>query len=172
MNDEELQQAIYLANKGYPRALQDLRAQYAWSDAQAQKELGAQDFAILQRQREAENAAINTALQNKTEYVSPGNLESIRQANLVKDIPFGLGVGKALGYAYEVQNKDGEAFQRYDAQGNLTQFRDRHHDKWINSSDVKPIGAVYNDEEGYVTQYQYKNKDLGIDSTFTAMGKR
>jgi hypothetical protein len=174
MNDEELQYAIYLANKGYPRALQDLRAQYAWSDAQNQKaldaqEISAQDFAMLQRQREAENAAINTALQNKTEYVSPGNLESIRQADLVKDTPFGLGVGKALGYPYELKNKDGEVFQRYDAQGNLTQFRDRHHDKWINSSDVKPIGAVYNDEDGYVTQYQYKNKDLGIDNTFTAM---
>jgi hypothetical protein len=174
MNDEELQYAIFLANKGYPRALQDLRAQYAWSDAQNQKaldaqEISAQDFAMLQRQREAENAAINTALQNKTEYVSPGNLESIRQADLVKDTPFGLGVGRALGYPYELKNKDGEVFQRYDAQGNLTQFRDRHHDKWINSSDVKPIGAVYNNEEGYVTQYQYKNKDLGIDNTFTAM---
>lgn len=174
MNDEELQYAIFLANKGYPRALQDLRAQYAWSDAQNQKaldaqEISAQDFAMLQRQREAENAAINTALQNKTEYVSPGNLESIRQADLVKDTPFGLGVGKALGYPYELKNKDGEVFQRYDAQGNLTQFRDRHHDKWINSSDVKPIGAVYNNEDGYVTQYQYKNKDLGIDNTFTAM---
>jgi hypothetical protein len=173
MDENELEYAVYLANKGYPRALKDLRAQYAWDDAQNQKlldaqEISAQDFAIRQRQRAAEDAAINTALQNKTEYASPGNLESIRQADLVKNIPFGLGVGKALGYPYELKNKDGEVFQRYDAQGNLTQFRDRHHDTWINSSDVKPIGAVSTDE-GYVTQYQYKNKDIGIDNTFTAM---
>jgi hypothetical protein len=94
----------------------------------------------------------------------------VKQANSQKDTPFGLGVGKAIGYPYELKNKDGEVFQRYDAQGNLTEFRDRNHDKWINSSDVKPIGVAFDPIEGkMVTEYQYKNKDLGIDNTFTAM---
>lgn len=59
----------------------------------------ASQAAIDQRQTAAEQAAVNAAIQNKTEYVSPGNVEEIRQANLVKDIPFGTGVGQALGYS-------------------------------------------------------------------------
>jgi len=98
----------------------------------------------------------------------------IKQSESKKDVPFGTGKGKALGYAYELKNRDGEPYQRYDAQGNLTEFRDYHHDTWIKSSDVKPIGTVFDSELGkLVTEYQYENKDLGIDDTkFTADNAR
>ena len=74
-------------------------AQQAADYAAEQARQIAQTTKIQQAQQAAEQAAVNTAVKTGTEYVSPGNVEEIRQANLVKDTPFGTGVGRALGYS-------------------------------------------------------------------------
>ena len=119
----------------------------------------AQALAIQQKQQAAEQAAVNTAVQNKTEYVSPGNVEEIRQANLVKDVPFGVGLGQAIGRPYELLNADGEPYRRFDAKGNLTEFVDRLTGKWAKASDVKPVGSAFDDiANKFITEYEYNGR--------------
>ena len=80
----------------------------------------------------------------------------IKQSESEKDVAFGTGRGQAVGYAYELKNEDGEPYQRYDAQGNLTEFLNRVTGEWNKASDVKPIGTVFDPTQGkMVTQYQY-----------------
>lgn len=191
----ELEHATRLAEQGYTRALDDIRAQDAWNAAQAQEAANqaaqeaaqaqawanqvtnesarqaaqqAADYAaeqarqiaqatqIQQTQRAAEQAAVDTAIKSGTEYVSPGNVEEIRQANLVKDTPFGVGMGQAIGRPYELLNADGEPYKRFDARGNLTEFVDRLTGKWAKASDVKPVGSVFDDiANKFITEYEY-----------------
>lgn len=191
----ELEHATRLAEQGYTRALDDIRAQDAWNAAQAQEAANqaaqeaaqaqawanqvtnesarqaaqqAADYAaeqarqiaqatqIQQTQRAAEQAAVDTAIKSGTEYVSPGNAEEIRQANLVKDTPFGVGMGQAIGRPYELLNADGEPYKRFDARGNLTEFVDRLTGKWAKASDVKPVGSVFDDiANKFITEYEY-----------------
>jgi len=69
---------------------------------------------------------------------------------------FGAGVGQAVGRPYELKNEEGEPYQRYDANGNLTEFVNRLTGEWTKASDVKPIGTVFDPTQGkMVTQYQY-----------------
>ena len=69
---------------------------------------------------------------------------------------FGVGRGQAIGQPYELKNADGEPYQRYDANGNLTEFVNRLTGEWTKASDVKPIGTVFDPTQGkMVTQYQY-----------------
>ena len=80
----------------------------------------------------------------------------IKQSESEKNIAFGTGRGQAVGYAYELKNEDGEPYQRYDANGNLTEFLNRITGEWTKASDVKPIGTVFDPVQGkMVTQYQY-----------------
>ena len=70
-------------------------------------------------------------------------------------VPFGTGMGQALGYAYGVKNSEGDLFKKFDAQGNLTEFLDQH-GQWQKASDVKPTGFQYNEDTGkYDTVYSY-----------------
>ena len=80
----------------------------------------------------------------------------LNQSKSEKDVAFGTGRGQALGYAYELRNEDDEPYQRYDAQGNLTEFLNRVSGEWNKASDVKPIGTVFDPTQGkMVTQYQF-----------------
>jgi len=80
----------------------------------------------------------------------------LKQAVSEKNTPFGLGRGQAVGYAYELKNEDGEPYQRYDANGNLTEFVNRLTGEWTKASDVKPIGSVFDPNQGkFVTEYKY-----------------
>lgn len=80
----------------------------------------------------------------------------IKESTAAAKIPFGAGRGQAVGYAYELKNAEGDPYQRYDANGNLTEFVNRLTGEWTKSSDVKPIGTVFDPEQGkFVTQYQY-----------------
>ena len=80
----------------------------------------------------------------------------IEQSVSAANIPFGVGRGQSVGYAYELKNEEGEPYQRYDANGNLTEFVNRLTGEWTKASDVKPIGTVFNPEQGkFVTEYQY-----------------
>jgi hypothetical protein len=80
----------------------------------------------------------------------------LKQAVSEKNTPFGLGRGQAAGYAYELKNEEGEPFQRYDANGNLTEFVNRLTGEWTKASDVKPIGSAFDPMQGkFVTEYQY-----------------
>ena len=71
-------------------------------------------------------------------------------------LPFGAGMGPATGKPYELKNEDGEPYRRFDAKGNLTEFVDRQTGKWAKTSDVKPIGTMFDPMTGsLVTQYEY-----------------
>lgn len=131
-------------------------AQQRADELRAAAKQQAQDVAIQQRQQAAEQAAVNKAIKTGTEYVSPGNVEQIRQANLVKNTPFGVGMGQAIGRPYELLNADGEPYKRFDARGNLTEFVDRLTGKWAKASDVKPVGSVFDDiANKFITEYEY-----------------
>jgi len=151
----EAERAQAWANQVTNEAVQAAAQQRA-DELNAIAQQQANQAAIDQRQQAAEQAAVDAAVQNKTEYVSPGNIEEKRQADLVKDIPFGVGMGQALGYSYELLNADGEPYQRYDAQGNLIEFVDRLTGKWANVSDVKPVGSTFDQMANkYITEYEY-----------------
>jgi hypothetical protein len=58
------------------------------------------------------------------------------------------------GYPQAQQNC--EPYRRFDAKGNLTEFVDRQTGKWAKTSDVKPIGTIFDPMTGsLVTQYEY-----------------
>jgi hypothetical protein len=68
---------------------------------------------------------------------------------------YGTGQGPALGYEYGMKNINGDVYQKYDAQGNLTEFLDKD-GNWQKTSDVKPIGATVNYDTGQLeTVYEY-----------------
>jgi hypothetical protein len=74
---------------------------------------------------------------------------------------FGTGFGQAAGYDYYLKNSEGDLFQKYDAQGNLTEYLDRD-GVWQKTSDVKPIGTRFNPETGQLdTVYSYSSGNYG-----------
>lgn len=83
-----------------------------------------------------------------------------RQVKIAESVPFGTGMGPALGYAYETQNSEGNPFRRFDAQGNLTEFVDRH-GKWQPVSVFKPAGIDFNPMTGQI-EAQYKSPDSTV----------
>lgn len=83
-----------------------------------------------------------------------------RQANTAANVPYGTAMGPALGYAYETQNSEGNPFRRFDAQGNLTEFVDRH-GKWQPASTFKPAGIEFNPMTGKI-EAQYKSPDSNV----------
>jgi hypothetical protein len=72
-------------------------------------------------------------------------------------VPFGTGMGPALGYAYGMQNSSGNIFRKFDAQGNLTEFLDEH-EKWQPASTFQPTGMQFNALTGnFETTYKSPN---------------
>ena len=68
-------------------------------------------------------------------------------------IPYGTGMGPALGYAYGMKNAEGDIFRKFDAQGNLTEFMDQH-GQWQPASIFKPVGYELDEDTGqYRTTY-------------------
>lgn len=96
-------------------------------------------------------------------YVAEANEAAKREQELQQkygSVAFGIGMGPALGYAYETQNSEGNPFRRFDAQGNLTDFVDQH-GQWQPASLFKPVGYQYNEETGqYTTQYKMPYSDI------------
>lgn len=83
-----------------------------------------------------------------------------RQVKIAESVPFGTAMGPALGYSYETQNSEGNPFRRFDAQGNLTEFVDRH-GKWQPVSVFKPAGIDFNPMTGQI-EAQYKSPDSTV----------
>jgi hypothetical protein len=76
-------------------------------------------------------------------YVYPIDIAAInQQAAQVAAAPpaFGAGEGKALGRPYSIVRDDGLPYKEFDAQGNLTRWRDSDW-AWHNASDVKASGT-------------------------------
>jgi hypothetical protein len=87
--------------------------------------------------------------------------EIAKQEAEAKERPFGTGFGQALGFEYGLKNSEGDLFQKYDAQGNLTEYLDRA-GKWQKTSDVKPVSTKFNPETGELdTVYSYKSELYG-----------
>lgn len=72
-------------------------------------------------------------------------------------VPFGTGMGPALGYEYGMKNSSGNIFRKFDAQGNLTEFLDEH-EQWQPASTFQPAGLEFNSLTGnFETTYTSPN---------------
>jgi hypothetical protein len=84
--------------------------------------------------------------------------ENKKQADLQAqygNLRFGTGFGQALGYSYGLKNAYGDIYQKYDAQGNLTEYLDKN-GKWVDTSTIKPTGFEGFDESGKpIVGYQH-----------------
>jgi ribosomal protein L12E/L44/L45/RPP1/RPP2 len=89
-----------------------------------------------------------------------------QQYSGVAQTPYGTGKGPALGYEYGIRNSGGDIYQKYDAQGNLTEFLDKD-GNWQKTSDVKPIGATINYDTGQLeTVYEYGGRTDIVGNTY------
>ena len=95
---------------------------------------------------------------NVTDYVNPLNLDQLnaQAAQLAAAPPvFGAGEGKALGRPYAVVRNDGLPYKEYDAQGNLTRWRDKDWN-WHSAAEVPVSGTEVRADGTIVPTY-----DLG-----------
>jgi len=95
---------------------------------------------------------------NSTEVVNPLNLDQLnaQAAQLAAAPPvFGAGEGKALGRPYAVVRNDGLPYKEYDAQGNLTRWRDKDWN-WHSAAEVPVSGTEVRADGTIVPTY-----DLG-----------
>lgn len=87
-----------------------------------------------------------------------------RKTDIKNAVPFGTGFGQALGYDYGIQNAYGDVYQKFDAQGNLTEYLDKN-GNWVKTSVIKP-SRIEIDEGGNPVTY-YKHPDFD-QTEFTA----
>jgi hypothetical protein len=94
--------------------------------------------------------------------------ENKREADLEAqygNLRFGTGFGQALGYDYGIKNSYGDIYQKYDAQGNLTEYLDKN-GKWVDTSVIKPTGFQGFDENGNpVTGYKHPDFDQEFNNS-------
>ena len=84
----------------------------------------------------------------------PINLDAINARAEKGVVPFGTGMGPALGYEYGIENSEGDIFRKFDAQGNLTEFLDKD-GKFQPASMFKPAGLEFNASLGnFETVYE------------------
>jgi len=84
----------------------------------------------------------------------------------VAQTPYGTGQGPALGYEYGMLNAQGDVYQKYDAQGNLTEFLDKD-GVFQKTSDIKPIGATVNYDTGELEPvYEYGGRTDIVGNTY------
>ena len=87
----------------------------------------------------------------------PINLDAINARAEQGVVPFGTGMGPALGYEYGMENSEGDIFRKFDAQGNLTEFLDKD-GKFQPASMFKPAGLEFNASLGNF-ETVYKSPD-------------
>lgn len=92
----------------------------------------------------------------RTSYV-PIDIAAINARAEQGEKPFGQGMGPALGYAYAMQNAQGDEYRRFDPSGNLTEFLDKD-GKWQPASSFKPTGLVFNAATGNL-ETEYRSPD-------------
>ena len=79
----------------------------------------------------------------------------LAQQETAQTKPYGTGMGPAAGYAYEMNNSEGNVFRKFDAQGNLTEYLDQA-GVFQPASAVKPVGTRFNAETGQLdTVYSF-----------------
>ena len=78
---------------------------------------------------------------------TPIDLDAINARAAKGNIPFGAGMGPALGYTYGMKNSSGNLYRKFDAQGNLTEYLDEN-EQWQPASDLKPTGLIFNASTG------------------------
>lgn len=88
---------------------------------------------------------------------TPLDLNAINARAAAGEVPFGKGMGQALGYAYTTANSEGNPFRKFDAQGNLTEFLDKD-GKWQPASSFKPTGLQFNAATGNL-ETAYRSPD-------------
>jgi hypothetical protein len=89
--------------------------------------------------------------------IVPVNLDAINARAAKGTVPFGTGMGPALGYAYGMKNSSGDIFRKFDAKGNLTEFLDEH-GKFQPASSFQPTGMQFNASTGnFETTYKSPN---------------
>lgn len=85
------------------------------------------------------------------------DLDAINARAEKGNVPFGTGMGPALGYEYGMKNSSGDIFRKFDAKGNLTEYLDDDL-KWQKASDFKPVGLQFNSMTGNLeTKYTSPN---------------
>lgn len=85
------------------------------------------------------------------------DLDAINARAEKGNVPFGTGMGPALGYEYGMKNSSGDIFRKFDAKGNLTEYLDDDL-KWQKASDFKPVGLQFNAMTGNLeTKYTSPN---------------
>jgi len=88
---------------------------------------------------------------------TPIDLDAINARAAKGTVPFGTGMGPALGYAYGMKNSSGDIFRKFDAKGNLTEFLDEH-GKFQPASSFQPTGMQFNASTGnFETTYKSPN---------------
>lgn len=92
---------------------------------------------------------------DSTGYIDLPDLNELnRQYEAKKNQQFGAGLGPALGYEYATKNENGDIFRKFDAQGNLTEYMDRH-GNWQSVNEFKPTGVAFDENTSQlVTTYE------------------
>lgn len=153
------------------RASAELAAQQgrerAAQEAAAQAAAYAEQLRIVQAQQAAE-AANAERLRQEGIAAAEANARARAEAEAAAraqatpaPTPFGQGMGEARGYPYAITNAYGDEYQRFDANGNLTEYLNKQ-GKWEKASDIQALGVVNMPGGGYQTEY----RKPGIDGTF------
>jgi len=92
--------------------------------------------------------------------IVPVDLNAINAKLAKGNVPFGTGMGPALGYEYGMKNSEGDIFRKFDKYGNLKEYLDQH-GVFQKASDFKPEGLVFNPMTGNLeTEYKSSNPEF------------